>query len=288
MADHYNLNFMHPQYGTTLNVDIDANFSVQEILEQLVLSGFVGKANAQYDLELMGNALKKQTIFAAIPNLYDGAVLKVVEHLDPPPTLPKPKQPRPNSSQPTILLIQLHCQHADHSLQFSAAYPPSTLVSDVLARAIQQGFLVGNADAFQVFKGAQVLTLNENLQEQALQEGDHLQFHRIAENAPTEEEGPNITLQTLQEQVQQVEQNLAGQVEQLKQQLPRDKTLPDVSELSYESLEKVVQRLRKKGKEPSLASLSLAGAPIFLYVLLVLVFLILITIGIVLKLQNLL
>ncbi len=81
MAEQYNLNFMHPQYGTTLNVDIDAAFSVQEILEQLVLSGFVGKANAEYDLELMGEALTKQTVFATIPNLYDGAVLRVVERL---------------------------------------------------------------------------------------------------------------------------------------------------------------------------------------------------------------
>lgn len=286
MADHYNLNFMHPQYGTTLNVDIDANFSVQEILEQLVLSGFVGRANAQYDLELMGKALEKQTVFATIPDLYDGAVLKVVEHLNP---LPSSTTKQPSPSAPISRLLLLHSQHPDNNLQFSTTYEPTTLIQDLLARAIQQGFLVGVVDDFQVYKGAEVLKLDQDLQGQALQEGDHLQFRRIVKTTLTEEdEAPSITLQTLQDQVQQVEQNLAGQLDQLKQQLPRDQALPDVGELSYESLEKVVRRLRKKGKEPAIASLSLAGAPIFLYILLGIVCLAVITTVVALNIQHLL
>ena len=148
MADHYNLHFMHPQYGTTLNVDIDANFSVQEILEQLVLSGFVGRANAQYDLELMGKALERQMVFATIPDLYDGAVLKVVEHLKPL-TPSTAKQPSPNA--PISSLLLLHSQHPDNNLQFSTTYEPTTLIQDVLTRAIQQGFLIGAVDDFQIY-----------------------------------------------------------------------------------------------------------------------------------------
>lgn len=273
MAEHFNLNFMHPQYGTTLNVDIDPDFSVQEILEQLVLSGFVGKANAAYDLELMGQALEKQTVFADIPNLYDGAVLKVVERVAAVPTTTIAAA----STQPVVQSIALHCQHPDNSLQFSASYAPSTSLKHVLARTIQQGFLIGEVEQFHLYKGAQALDLEQDVQELGLQEGDHLQIYRKVVEEEKEETpqelGPVVTLQSLQEQVQQLEGKLAGQLEQLKQQLPRDQALPDVGELPYESLEKVVRRLRKRGKESSLSSLSLAGTPIWLYVLLALLLL---------------
>lgn len=271
MAEHYNLNFMHPQYGTTLNVDIDANFSVQEILEQLVLSGFVGRADASYDLELMGQALAQQTIFADIPKLYDGAVLKVIERLSAQPTRP--------SQATTNHPIQLHAQHPDNSLQFSAAYDGHRLIRDVIVRALQQGFLVGEAADFQVYKGAQALLLQESLYQQGLQEGDCLQFRRAVANAPKEVVAPSVTLHTLQEQVQLLETTIGGQLTQLQQQLPRDQALPDVGELSYESLEKVAKRLRKQGKEPSIEPLSLKGAPVLLYVFLV--FLLLIALAVV-------
>ncbi len=264
MSEQYNLNFMHPQYGTTLNVDIDAGFSVQEILEQLVLSGFVGKANAQYDLELMGKALEKQTVFAAIPELYDGAVLRVVERLH-----AKPQK----AAIPTSHPIQLHLQHPDHALPFSAAYDTQTLMEEVILRAIQQGFLVGSVADFQVYKGNKALAFGESLHELGLQEGDHLQLrHHLA----TEEEGatpPSVTLQTLQTQVQELQQQLGAQLQQLQRQLPREQTLPDVGELPYESLEKIVRRLRKQSKEPILDSLTLAGTPAWVYVGIVLLIL---------------
>lgn len=277
MVNHYNLNFMHPQYGTTLNVDIDVNFSVQEILEQLVLSGFVGKTNAQYDLELMGQALDKQTVFASIPNLHDGAVLRVVEHLS----------PSLSSTPSTISHIQLHCQHPDNSLQFSASYQATCFVKEVLLRAIQQGFLIGKTTDFHVYKGVQSLEIDKSLQKQALQEGDHLQFHRIVASSE-KEVAPTVTLETLQEQVKQIEKNLGSELEQLKQQLPRNQTLPNVGDLPYESLEKVVKRLRKKGKEPSLESLSLAGTSVVSYVLLVIVLLIIIVVVVLFALQGIL
>lgn len=285
MAEHFNLNFMHPQYGTTLNVDIDPHFSVQEILEQLVLSGFVGKANAAYDLELMGQALEKQMVFAAIPNLYDGAVLRVVEKVAPVTTA--------SPSQMVVHPIHLHCQHPDNSLQFSALFEPTTPSKEVVARAIQQGFLIGTVEQFHLYKGAQALDLEQNLQELNLQEGDHLQIYRKPveqeKEEPTPQElGPSVTLQSLQEQVQQLEEQLVVQLQQLQQQLPRDQALPDVGDLPYESLEKVVRRLRKRGKESSLSSLSLAGTPFWWYVLLVVVLLGGLIVILVLALQGLL
>lgn len=284
MAEHFNLNFMHPQYGTTLNVDIDPNFSVQEILEQLVLSGFVGKANAAYDLELMGQALEKQMVFAAIPNLYDGAVLRVVEKVAPA-TTASPSQ--------LVHPIHLHCQHPDNSLQFSALFEPTTPLKEVVARAIQQGFLIGTVGQFHLYKGAQVLDLEQDLQELNLQEGDHLQMYRKPVEQEKEEEapqelGPSVTLQSLQEQVQQLEEQLVAQLHQLQQQLPRDQALPDVGELPYESLEKVVRRLRKRGKESSLSSLSLAGTPFWWYILLVFLLLAGLIVILVLALQGVL
>ncbi|MFK7799969.1 MAG: hypothetical protein AB8E82_21120 [Aureispira sp.] len=273
MADLYNLNFMHPQYGTTLNVDIDTNFSVQEILEQLVLSGFVGKANAEYDLELMGRALEKQTIFAAIPNLHDGAVLRVVERIVTKSTS-TPQHSRIVVTHP----ILLHCKHPDDSLNFSASYELKTTLKEIISRAIQHGFLVGELADFELCKGVQLLSLEDNLHQQQLQEGDYLQFRRIKKEAPATEDNtiestPSITLENLQEQVQQLEKSLSKNFQKISQQLPHETTLPDVGELPYESLEKVVRRIQKKGKEPSLSSLSLAGAPVWWYVLLVLVFL---------------
>lgn len=270
MADLYNLNFMHPQYGTTLNVDIDTNFSVQEILEQLVLSGFVGKANAEYDLELMGRALEKQTTFAAIPNLHDGAVLRVVERVV---TKPSPQRTNIVVAHP----ILLHCLHPADPLHFSASYEPKTTLEEIISRAIQQGFLVGELMDFELYKGSKLLSLKDNLHQQQLQEGDYLQIKHVKKEAVTTESStesaPSVTLENIQEQVQQLEKSLSQNFQKISQQLPHEATLPDVGELPYESLEKVVRRIQKKGKEPSLSSLSLAGAPVWLYLLLVLVFL---------------
>jgi hypothetical protein len=272
MADLYNLNFMHPQYGTTLNVDIDTNFSVQEILEQLVLSGFVGKANAEYDLELMGRALEKQTTFAAIPNLYDGAVLRVVERMV--------SKPTPQRSESKIVVahpILLHCKHPDYPLHFSASYEPKTSLEEIISRAIQQGFLVGELKNFELYKGSQLLSLEDNLYQQQLQEGDYLQFRHVEPASSTEEKetesAPPVTLENLQEQVQKLEKSLSKNFQKISQQLSHETTLPDVGDLPYETLEKVVRRIQKKGKEPSVSSLSLAGTPVWLYIVLILVFL---------------
>ena len=270
MADLYNLNFMHPQYGTTLNVDIDTNFSVQEILEQLVLSGFVGKANAEYDLELMGRALEKQTTFAAIPDLHDGAVLRVVERI-----VSKPN-PQPSKIVVTHPIL-LHCQHPNYPLHFSASYEPKTSLKEIVDRAILQGFLVGELKNFELYKGANLLSLEENLHQQELQEGDYLQFRQVKQATTednTTENIPSVTLENLQEQVQQLEKSLSNNFQKISQQLPHETTLPDVGDLPYESLEKVVRRIQKKGKEPSLSNLSLAGTPVWLYLLLILVILV--------------
>jgi hypothetical protein len=262
MAEQYNLNFMHPQYGTTLNVDIDAAFSVQEILEQLVLSGFVGKANAEYDLELMGEALTKQTVFATIPNLYDGAVLRVVERL---------AQSPASTTAPTKQPIQLHALHPEQPLHFSATYDPLTKIEDLIGRAIQQGFLTETTAAYQIFKGEQVLPFGESLQQLALQEGDYVQIRRVAAEESSEEEPTTVvTLQSLQTQVIQLQQQLSQQVTQLQQQLPRDQVLPAVGDLPYESLEKIVRRVRKQGKEASISPLNLSKSKVGLVVLVLL------------------
>ncbi len=141
-----------------------------------------------------------------------------------------------------------------------------TKIEDLIGRAIQQGFLTETTAAYQIFKGEQVLPFGESLQQLALQEGDYVQIRRVAAEESSEEEPTTVvTLQSLQ-----LQQQLSQQVTQLQQQLPRDQVLPAVGDLPYESLEKIVRRVRKQGKEASISPLNLSKSKVGLVVLVLL------------------
>ena len=178
MSTSYNLNFMHPQYGTTINVDIDGRFSVQEVLEQLRLSGFMGQADGEYDLQLMGQALERHTLFVDIPALYDGAVLRLVEQ-------PKVKV---TATSPDLML--LHVKHPTSPYLLSIELPPKAPLIRILEEALERGFVAAPMAQLSLTKGQQPLDPQQSLAQNGLQAGDyvklHLQSQETTEEAPAE------------------------------------------------------------------------------------------------------
>lgn len=222
MSTSYNLNFMHPQYGTTLNVDIEGSFTVEEVLEQLRLSGFMGQDNRRYDLELMGEALARQTLFMDIPTLYDGAVLRLVA----------PPSPNTTPSAPTSILI--HAKHPTEPYLMAVELLPTALLSELLQQAHQRGFVASLS--FYVTKGVQVLDLNQTLAQNGLNSGDYVQLH--PSEAP-EAAAPTVTLTDLQAQLRALQQTLQTHAPLAVAPLPKTE-LDSV----FEPLEVLVQDLR--------------------------------------------
>ena len=191
MSTSYNLNFMHPQYGTTLNVDIDGSFTVQEVLEQLRLSGFMGQADLDYDLELMGKALERQAMFMQVPELYDGAVLRLVAQ----------PGPTPQASAPTLVL--LHLKHPAEPFLLSVELPTEAPLTQLLTRAVARGFVPAPAAQLYLTKGAASLDSQQTAAQNGLQSGDYLQLHQRPVDAPDSEAEqapptPVVTLADLQ------------------------------------------------------------------------------------------
>lgn len=226
MSTSYNLNFMHPQYGTTLNVDIEGSFTVEEVLEQLRLSGFMGQDNRRYDLELMGKALTRQTLFMDIPTLYDGAVLRLVA---------PPSSSTPPSTPASILI---HVKHPTEPYLIAVELPPVAPLSALLQQVHQRGFVP--SASFYITKGEQVLNLSQTPAQNELNAGDCVQLHpsEAPEAAPIPT-APQVTLADLQAQLQALQQELQTNA------LPTVAPLPKTELNSvFEPLEVLVQDLR--------------------------------------------
>jgi hypothetical protein len=73
-----NLNFTHPQYGTIFNADVDTGFTAAELLENLVLSGFIPENQKGYQLALREQIMQAKQPLATLDGLADGVVLRII------------------------------------------------------------------------------------------------------------------------------------------------------------------------------------------------------------------
>lgn len=236
MPTTYNLNFMHPQYGTTLNADIDGAFTVQEVLERLRLSGFMGQTDQDYDLQFMGQTLERQTLLMDIPELYDGAVLRLLA------------LPDPTSVAPVSTLVLLHLKHPTEPYLLPVELPVDALLTQFVDHALACGFVTVSAPQLYVTKGSTRLDLQHTASQNALQSGDYLQLHLLKEEEALVPDDaipavPVVTLADLQTQLHQLQLQLQPATDDGNAPLPQPE-----QESVFEPLEKLVQSLRGDAK----------------------------------------
>lgn len=252
----YNLNFMHPQYGTTLNVDIDGAFTVEEMINNLLLSGFINENTNGYDFELMGQSLERQMTFDEIQELYDGAVIRIIAH----------KEDAVIEAVTTETLLALRIKHPSEPLILDVHLNETAPLSNIIQQASEKNFVQGVEGILHLQKGDKLLDLNENAVNNGLTEGDFLQLT----HADAVKENPVETaVNKLNKKLEALESQLHTELVSIKEALPAANMIPidptravNPTMESYESIDTIVTRLRAASKEGPLKPIRQLSMPI--------------------------
>ncbi|CAA6823835.1 MAG: Unknown protein [uncultured Aureispira sp.] len=274
----YNLNFMHPQYGTTLNVDIDGAFTIEEMINNLLLSGFINENKNGYDFELMGQGLERQMTFDEIQELYDGAVIRIIAH----------EEVAVAETLVTEKLLTLRIKHPSESLILDVQLNETAPLSNIIQQASEKNFVQGVEGILHLQKGDKLLDLNENSANNGLTEGDFLQLT----NAAAAKEDPIETaVNSLNKKLDALETQLQTELISIKEALPAANMIPidptravNPTMEQYESIDTIVNRLREASKEGVLKPIRPLAMPILLLegvLLVVAVFVVLLLTGVI-------
>lgn len=274
----YNLNFMHPQYGTTLNVDIDGAFTIEEMINNLLLSGFINENKNGYDFELMGQGLDRQMTFDEIQELYDGAVIRIIAH----------EEDVVVETLVTEKLLALRIKHPSEPLILDVQLNETAPLSNIIQQASDKNFVQGIEGILHLQKGDKLLDLNENATNNGLTEGDFLQLT----HADAVKEDPIETaVNSLNKKLESLETQLQTELASIKEALPAANMIPidptravNPTMEHYESIDTIVNRLREASKQGILKPIRPLSMPILLLegiLLIVAVFVVLFLTGVI-------
>lgn len=259
MAD-LNLNFMHPRYGTVLNVDIDASTTVEETIAHLLRSGFVPQHSQGYRLA------KGEQVFPLAPTLADldiesGDIIRI---------------------EPKELLepgLKVHIKHPHRGLMFSLSIEEGMRAQEVIDHLLDRGFIQPKEAGYALhIRDGLMLEGDAVLSEAGLREEDFVRIiDRSAPDAPAWEAALQRLEQRLEEleakqlqpealqaflaeqqkaQQSQLQETLlqffpslsTDEIPELKQQAPRRKTA-----VAYEPIHHLLDSMRQEaGMEPAL------------------------------------
>jgi hypothetical protein len=255
----YNLNFMHPQYGTTLNVDIDGAFTIEEMIKNLLLSGFINENKNGYDFELMGQSLERQMTFDEIQELYDGAVIRIIAHKEDEVVV---------KTVLTEKLLALRIKHPSESLILDIQLSETAPLSNIIQQASEKNFVQNVEGILHLQKGDKLLDLNENATNNGLTEGDFLQ---LMQADAVKEDPIETAVNSLNKKLEKLETQLQTELLGIKEALPAANMIPidptravNPTMEQYESIDTIVNRLRVASKEGALKPIRPLSMPVFL------------------------
>jgi hypothetical protein len=250
---------MHPQYGTTLNVDIDGAFTIEEMINNLLLSGFINENKNGYDFELMGQGLDRQMTFDEIQELYDGAVIRIIAHEEEEVVV---------ETLVTEKLLALRIKHPSEPLILDVQLNETAPLSNIIQQASEKNFVQGIEGILHLQKGEKLLDLNESAANNGLAEGDFLQLT----HADAVKEDPIETaVNSLNKKLESLETQLQTELISIKEALPAANMIPidptravNPTMEHYESIDTIVNRLREASKESALKPIRPLSMPILL------------------------
>lgn len=237
-----NLNFMHPKYGTVFNADIDGSFTVDEMIQNLLISGFLPDNQAGYELELHKQVFDKALKFNEIDDLEEGDILRVIDN----------EQIGANSDELTICI-----KHPIKGIVLDLKINPTITANELLQKILDKGFIQGNLDQYSILtKGRQELKEDQTLASAQIGHQDFIQIVQLGSTSM-----PPITpmFYALNKRLENLEGNLTKELDLIKNNIPALNTIPidakkaiNPTERAYESIDSIVDRLRKDSKQGSL------------------------------------
>lgn len=180
-----NLNFMHPLYGTVLNVDIDQSTSIEETISHLLRSGFVPAHGQGYRLA-KGEEVFPLAATLADLNLEDGDIIRI-----------EPKE----KVEPGLTV---HIKHPHRGLMFSMQVELEMQAQEVIVALQVRGFIEPNEAGYALRIGDGIELQGEQLLAEAqLKEED---FIRVIDLSTPEEPEWKQALATLQTQLDELKE----------------------------------------------------------------------------------
>jgi hypothetical protein len=237
----YNLNFMHPEYGTIFNADVDVSFTANEMLKNLVLTGFLPERSAGYRLALMDEVLKGEDRLGQLQQLDDGVVLRII------PLLEEAKGTEVVAESPIEFFIR-HPYSAEYA-PFRAM--PSSTGKAMLEALQSRGFLKEIPDSLGLYFKEQPIPLDQALGDQGLPLGAYLELR------DSNAQAADAVLRNLLLGLDSFQASTNQKLEEIIKQMPPPSAIPidpnrSISPTAdiYESVDSLITDIRREGNFP--------------------------------------
>ncbi len=231
----YNLNFMHPQYGTIFNADIDANFTIHEMIDNLVWSGFLPPNEEGYQLALGKIILADTATFLAIEELEDGNVIRIIAN---------ELEAKEVVETKTVKLL---LQHPKSALVLELEAEEDKPIAMLIEIAIDKNFVAIASEALSLEKQGKPLDLAKTVLDNNLKTGDYIQICNKEEVPLTE---------ILNQKIDSLQEKIQADLALIKDSIPATHLIPidptravNPTIETYESIDTISNRLRKKSKQ---------------------------------------
>lgn len=180
-----NLNFMHPRYGTVLNVDISAATTIEETIAHLLRSGFVPPHAAGYRLAKGEEVFPLEAELSAL-KVEDGDIIRI-----------EPKEKVESG-------LSVHIKHPHRGLMFGMQVEEDMQAQEVIARLQERGFIEAKEAGYVLRIGEGIeLRGAQSLSEAKLKEEDFIRLIDLSE--PAEPEWKKV-LSSLQSQLDELKE----------------------------------------------------------------------------------
>ncbi len=206
---------MHPRYGTTFNVAIDIKLTPAEIIDNLLLSGFIPARKEGYQLALYANILAQNQAISTIENLHDGAILRLIE--------------RQTSMAELSIFTYVQTAQADEIIAIQAN--PDWTAEQFIHVLCEKGILYEFKNDLRLYKGNTRIEMQQKLADLPLETHDLLRivaedYVGNSQNQPVETTVgvDNQQFNQFSQQQQELGKSLGEEVSKLREEIAELKT----------------------------------------------------------------
>jgi hypothetical protein len=195
-----NLNFVHPQYGTVFNADVDTAFTATELLNNLMLSGFIQENEGAYQLALREQIMQAGQPLITLEGLEESAVLRII-----------------SKSKDAKKLLKFYIKHPVNSIYAPVETSEDHKVGQLMNELLEKGF-IESLEGAELFFNSIALDYEHKLNE--LPEAAYLELRLAAQK------GSAAILMELTGTIAQIKTDNEIKLQQILDYLPPASAIP--------------------------------------------------------------
>mgnify|MGYP006971425295 CR=1 FL=1 len=229
---------MHPQYGTIFNADVDLSFTANEMLRNLVLSGFIPDRSAGYRLALQDIVMQAKQPLALLDDLGDGAVLRIIPVI----------QNEAGEQMVAVEPLRFYVRHPRSSEYAPIECPPDNSGTMLLQMLMERGFLAELHEGLGLYFKEQNIPLDQALKTIALPEGAYLEIR------DTNAQSVDVIMRNVLMGLDSFQAGTNAKLQTILDQMPPPSAIPidpqraiNPTSDSYESMDSILNNIRQSG-----------------------------------------